>query len=130
MSSSNVFDAGDVVDMERRISLARVRFSFLMGFSQGDFCLVWPMQWKLSVISPISRMVSGFHVVEAIGVCEGRDLEEAMTFGGVCKMNWVMIERVDFASSFFFFWMTNYVCQIRWPMADCAVAALLATAHC
>lgn len=43
-SSSNVFDAGDVVDMVRRISLARVRLSFLMGFSQGLCCLVWPMQ--------------------------------------------------------------------------------------
>ena len=90
MSSSNVFDAGDVVDMERRISLARVRLSFLMGFEQGDFCLVWPMQWKLSVISPISSMVLGFHVVEAMGVWEGRDLEEAMVLGRVRKMNWLM----------------------------------------
>ena len=44
MPSSNVFDAGDVVDMERMISLARVRLSFLMGFSQGVFCLVCQMQ--------------------------------------------------------------------------------------
>ena len=79
-SSSNVFDAGDVVDMESRISLARVRLSFLIGFSQGSFCLVWPMQWNLSVISPISRMVLGFHVVEAVSVWEGRDLKEAMSF--------------------------------------------------
>lgn len=39
-SSSNVSDAGDVVDMERRISVARVRFSCLIRFSQGFFCLV------------------------------------------------------------------------------------------
>lgn len=30
ISSSNAFDVGDVVDMERRISLARVRLSFLI----------------------------------------------------------------------------------------------------
>lgn len=30
ISSSHAFDAGDVVDMERRISLARVRLSFLI----------------------------------------------------------------------------------------------------
>lgn len=94
MSSSNVLDAGDVVDMERRISLARVRLSFLMGFSQDIFCLVWPMQWKLSVISPISRMVLGFHEVEAMSVWEGRDLEEAMVFARAYKTNWLMVGQV------------------------------------
>ena len=99
MSSSNVFDAGDVVDMERRISWARVRLSFLMGFEQGDFCLVWPMQWKLSVISPISRMELGFHAVEAMGVWEGRDLEEAMVFFGFRKMNWLILNVSIFSNS-------------------------------
>ena len=39
------------------------------------------MQWKLSVISPISSTVLGFQVVVAVGVWEGRDLEDAMAFG-------------------------------------------------
>ena len=52
MSSSNVFDAGDVVDMERRISLARVRLSFLMGFSAGpgaDGFFAWVLGWGFEV---------------------------------------------------------------------------------
>ena len=91
-SSSNVLDAGDVVDMVRRISLARVRLSFLIGFSQGLCCLVWPTQWRSLVISPISRMVLGFHAVEADDFWEGRDLEEVMAFGGIRGTNWLMTD--------------------------------------
>ena len=55
--------------------------SFLMGFSQGAVCLVCPMKWRLSVISPISRTVLGFQAVEAVGVFwEGRGVEEGMAF--------------------------------------------------
>ena len=78
-----MFDAGDVVDMARRMPSARMRFSFLMGFSQGLVCFVWPMQWKLFVSSSISRMTLGFHVFEAMDVCEGANLEEATAFSGV-----------------------------------------------
>lgn len=83
-SSSYVFDAGDVVDMARRMSWARVRFSFLMGFSQGLVYFVWPMQWNWFVSSSISRMAMGFHEVEAMDMCEERDLEGATAFSGVC----------------------------------------------
>lgn len=55
------------------------------------------MQWKLSVISPISRTVPDLHTVEAINVMEGRDLEEAMAFGcGIRETDWLMIGPVAF----------------------------------
>ena len=62
------------------------------------------------MISPISRMVLGFHVVEAMGVWERRDLEEAMAFGGIRRMNWLMSERVDFLDSF---GEMDYFCRMR-----------------
>ena len=37
-------------------------------------------------------MILGFHAVEATGDWDGRDLEEAMAFGGVCAISWLMIE--------------------------------------
>ena len=49
------------------------------------------MQWKLFVSSSISRMTLGFHVFEAIGVWQGRDLEGAKAVSRVREMDWLMI---------------------------------------
>ena len=54
------------------------------------------MQWKSLTISPISRMVLGFHVVEAMGFWEGRGLEETMAFGGIDKVDLLMIDTITF----------------------------------
>ena len=55
------------------------------------------MQWKLSVISPISRTVPGLPTVEAIKILEGGDLEEATAFGcGIRETDWLMIGPVAF----------------------------------
>lgn len=155
-SSSNWFDAGDVKDIESRISLARVRFSFLIRFSQGFFCLVLPIHLKPSLISPIPRTVLGLQAVDAI--------EEAIVVGGIRGTSWLVDKRVLLGAillkarislvvwiyeyngwwlnmrllggvlskvqSFLLFWMIDGFGRSGWMRFNRAVAFLLALLDC